>query len=76
MDTIRMKPGTPLKMNPDDQATFDEWMLRVDRILARHLLGCTSADLPDCNYRDWYDNRVRPIRAANKALRNAQGGDE
>lgn len=74
MKTIKVKPGTPMLMNEDDHSTFDEWMKRVDIILYR-TRGVSVYDLPDCTFRDWYDARVRPIRAANKALRNAVGCD-
>lgn len=71
---IKVKPGTPLTMNPDDNSTFEEWMLRVNNIFER-ARGISAYDLPDCPYHDWYDARVRPIRAANRALRIA-GGEE
>jgi hypothetical protein len=74
MKPIKVKPGTPLTMNPDDKSTFAEWMLRVDTIFT-HARGISVYDLPDCPFHDWYDARVRPIRAANRALR-AAGGEE
>jgi len=50
--------------------TFEEWMKEVDHqiSIATYM---TSADLPDCCYRDWYDDGVTPKAAAKKAIRNA-----
>jgi hypothetical protein len=66
---LKVKAGTPHKMDDSDTSTFDEWMARIDRLV--YLRGLSVYDLPDCPFRDWYDKRVRPIRAANKALANA-----
>lgn len=51
--------------------TFPEWMKAVDEIIERRL-GLSSADLPDCCYRDWYDEGVSPLTAAVRAIRNAK----
>jgi hypothetical protein len=48
--------------------TFEEWMSRVDRVLEQTQDLC-SADLPDCPYRDWYDDDVSPSSAAKRAYR-------
>jgi len=69
---LKVKPGVGQKLDAGDNPTFEEWMKRVDKFLAYRWL-CAD-DLPDCDYRTWYANRVRPIRAANRALKNA-GGD-
>ena len=66
---IKILPGIPRKMEVNDIPTFDEWMARVDRLLY-HYIGCVSADLVDCNWQDWYMNRMRPIWAAKKSLKN------
>jgi len=71
MLTIKIKPGTPYEMDDNDNPTFEQWMKRVDQVLINYC-GVGTDDLPDCTYRDWYDERLRPIRAANKALRNAR----
>ncbi len=67
---IKVKPGTPNKMDSTDARTFEQWMEAVDRVcwLA---LGLSVHDLPDCLFRDWYDDRVRPVRAAQRAAHNA-----
>lgn len=50
--------------------TFEEWMKEVDYQLA--VLCCMgSEDLPDCCYRDWYDDGVSPKSAAKRAMKNA-----
>jgi hypothetical protein len=69
---IKVRPGVPHKMDTDDNRTFDQWMQAVDLLLSR-CRGVSAYDLPDCPYRDWYDDGVRPIRAANRALANFVG---
>lgn len=53
------------------RVSFEAWMLAVDKLL-RLLVGVTSEDLPDCCYRDWYDDGVSAKSAARRALRYAQ----
>jgi len=67
---LRIKEGVPHELDPGDNPTFDEWMDRVDSVVWR-AAGCSVHDLPDCNYRDWYDERLRPVRAAARAVRRA-----
>lgn len=67
---LKIRPGVPMTMNPEDRSSFDEWMKRVDA-LVQHAAGISVYDLPDCLYRDWYEDRLRPIRAAARALRRA-----
>lgn len=55
--------------------SFDDWMKRVDAHIAKRF-GLTSADLPDCCYRDWYCDGMGPVSAAKKAIRAADGDDE
>ena len=71
---IKIKPGAIEIMKDEDHSTFDEWMKRCDMILMR-TRGMSVHDLPDCTYRDWYDDRVKPIFAVNKALSEATGYD-
>ena len=66
---IKVKPGTPRKMDTNDTTTFDEWMARIDKLL-EHCIGCVSADLEDCPWMDWYESRMLPIWAAKKSLKN------
>jgi len=50
--------------------TFDAWKKEVDLALLFGY-GVESDDLPDCPYRDWYDDKVPPKSAAKRAYRNA-----
>ncbi len=70
---LRIKAGVPLKLDDGDNPTYEQWMRRVDRLVS-NAAGCGVDDLPDCSYRDWYDLRVRPVRAAARALK-AAGAD-
>lgn len=67
---ITVKPGVPMHLDDGDTPTFEEWKGRVDRLLVHHC-GISLDDLPDCPTRDWYEDRVRPVRAANRALKRA-----
>jgi hypothetical protein len=55
-----------------DQQRFNAWKSQVNHILAAKLGGLNSDDLPDCPYRDWFDDRMSPRAAAAKAIRNAR----
>lgn len=50
---------------------FEIWRQAVDELVWRRA-GCGLDDLPDCAYRDWYDDGVSPARAAARALTAAQ----
>ena len=67
---IKVKKGTGQYLDDTDHPTFEQWKGRVDDIISRYT-GVYLDDLPDCPYYDWYEARLRPIRAANKVLRNA-----
>ncbi len=55
--------------------TFKEWMAEVDEQV--QVLACVSVyDLPDCLFRDWYDDELTPRQAARRAIRNATDEDE
>ena len=69
---LKVKKGVPYTMDASDERSFEAWMVAVDKLVGYR--GLSVYDLSDYCYRDWYDNRVRPIRAANRALKNA-GGD-
>lgn len=53
--------------------TFDDWMARVDLIIAAILSGLTSEDLTDVCYRDMYDAGETPRQAARCAIRESGG---
>ena len=50
--------------------TFEQWLEKVD-VAVDHLSSMSLHDLPDCCYRDWYENGMTPNAAARKAIRNA-----
>jgi hypothetical protein len=38
-------------------------------------IACVSVnDLPDCCFRDWFEDDVKPVQAARRAVRNAMEG--
>jgi hypothetical protein len=51
--------------------TFDEWMAEVDNAVER-IAGMSVHDLPDCCFRDWFDDDVKPVSAARRSIREAQ----
>lgn len=51
--------------------TFEGWCQQVDRYVVG-LAGLSKDDLPDCPYRDWYDDGVPALTAAKRAIRLAQ----
>lgn len=61
-----------LKHSRPQRLTFAEWLRKIDAILASRL-GMTHEDLPDCCYRDWYDDGISPSRAAGLAITNSMG---
>lgn len=50
--------------------SFDDWLAAVDRLLTVKV-GLGRDDLPDCPYRDWYDDGYRPAEAAREAVSRA-----
>lgn len=48
--------------------TFEQWMARVD-CLCEAKSGLSIHDLPDCCFRDWFDDGIAPGRAATLAIR-------
>ena len=46
---------------------FEQWMNKVDAILAQHFDGMTSADLADRRWRDDYDSETTPLDAITEA---------
>lgn len=67
---IKIKQGVPHELDAGDDPTFERWMERVDSVVWR-AAGVSVHDLPDCNYRIWYEERLRPVRAAARAVRRA-----
>lgn len=54
-----------------NETHFAVWMREVDAALVI-ICGLVTADLPDCTYRDWYDDGVSPKAAAKRARRQAE----
>jgi hypothetical protein len=51
--------------------TFEEWKKKVDQHVET-MIGLSCDDLPDCCYRDWYEDKVDAKAAAKRAIRNAK----
>lgn len=54
--------------------SYDNWMMAVDGHLASTVF-VVSADLPDCNYSDWYESGVSAKAAATKAAKKAKNDE-
>ena len=67
---ITIKKGVPYELDANDNPSFKCWMKRVDSVVWK-MVGMSVHDLPDCNFRIWYDERLRPVRAAARAVRRA-----
>ena len=67
---LKVKADVPYEMDANDNPSFDRWMERVDNLVWKGA-GVSVHDLPDCDYRIWYDERLRPVRAAARAVRRA-----
>lgn len=52
--------------------TFEQWIERVNAWCLCHI-GLGYDDLPDCPYRDWYEDGVSPGVAGCRARRMAEG---
>ena len=53
--------------------TFEVWKASANAE-CRKLCGMDLDDLPDCPYRDWWDNGVSSIVAAKRAIKRAKEG--
>lgn len=49
--------------------TFEMWFAAVAAEVKRKT-GMDIRDLPDCPFRDWYDDKVSAASAAKKAVKN------
>lgn len=50
--------------------SFEAWMKEVNKCLVK-MCGMCADDLPDCCYRDWYDDGFKPKEAAVMAIEEA-----
>jgi hypothetical protein len=46
---------------------FNAWKMEVSNIIRRRT-GLSADDFPDWNYREAFDNRVKPPQAATRAI--------
>jgi hypothetical protein len=49
--------------------TFESWIDEINRLL--DLIGLSIDDLPDCPYRDWFEDGMTAKRASAKAIKMA-----
>jgi hypothetical protein len=57
----------------DDEQGFDAWYAKVDAAVQAKT-GLSVDDLPDCCYRDWWEDGMTAGQAARAAIRSAQEG--
>lgn len=69
MNTDLANIGDDTVLYSEDVA-FNEWMEQVD-LVVREIAWCSVYDLPDCAFRDMYDDEAEPAEAANVALEAA-----
>ena len=50
--------------------SFKQWMQDVNDHVWRQA-GCSVYDLPDCLFRDWYEDELTPVEAAARAVEEA-----
>lgn len=60
-----------MSKTPASTRTFEQWMDLVNQNVESKL-GLSTADLPDCCYRDRYEDGASPKQAASRAIRNAR----
>jgi hypothetical protein len=69
-----LPPGVHSSDIPGNDSTFEEWMRYVDQEIGE-VCGLGHRDLPDANYRDWFDDEMTPHEAALEALEAAGFGE-
>lgn len=55
--------------------TYKQWFSLVNQAVAGKI-GLSAMDLPDCPYRDWFNDGMEPAEAALEAMRNADVPEE
>jgi hypothetical protein len=64
---IKIKTGVPEQRDPNVFMSYETFREHVNWFLV-NCRGVSIDDLADCPLRDWYDEGIRPIYAANRAL--------
>lgn len=59
-----------IELKPE-RKPFDVWFAKVNSAVEAETGGLSVNDLPDCCFRDWFDDGVKPEAAAKRALKNA-----
>ncbi len=67
-------PNKSIYMAEGEYLSFGDWMNQVNAQLEAKV-GVGSEDMSDCRYKDWYQERLTPIAAANRALSYNEGND-
>lgn len=52
------------------EMNFQDWMDKVDKEVINYC-GLSVHDLPDCCFRDWFDDGASPKQAAKRAIKAA-----
>jgi hypothetical protein len=63
---VRVTPQ-PATAAPGGDDAYAAWMARVDARIGRKC-GLATADLPDADYRAWFDRGVSSVEAADHVL--------
>jgi hypothetical protein len=50
--------------------SFDSWFAKVDANVSA-TVGLSVSDLPDCPFRDWFEDGISPSEAAEMTLEEA-----
>lgn len=50
--------------------TYKQWLEKVDNYVWAEV-DCSVRDLPDCPFRDWYEDGVAPVVAGERAISGA-----
>lgn len=64
---VRYGRGKVILNIQEEAMSFKLWMKKVD-VFVEMLAGCSVYDLPDCLFRDWYEDGVTPEEAAARAV--------
>ena len=63
--------GENIMATTEKFSSFTQWMRDVDALICKRT-GVFADDLPDCCYRQWYDDGYTVKHAASAAIKNAR----